>query len=74
MSLAVVVGVGLVGGAGAIARFALDGALAAQIPRPFPYGTFAVNLLGAFALGVVVGRHGVRSQTERFTSLTPSTR
>ncbi len=55
MSLAVVVGVGLLGGVGAIARFALDGALAEQVSSRFPYGTLAVNLLGAFALGVVVG-------------------
>jgi fluoride exporter len=55
MSLAIVVGVGLVGGVGAIARFALDGAVAEQIPRQFPYGTLVVNLLGAFVLGVVVG-------------------
>jgi fluoride exporter len=55
VSLAVAVGVGLVGGVGAIARFMLDGVVAAQIPNRFPYGTFVVNLLGSFALGVVVG-------------------
>ena len=55
MSAVVVVGIGLVGGAGAIARFLLDGAVAARIGRSFPYGTLAVNLSGAFVLGVLTG-------------------
>jgi CrcB protein len=55
MSLALAVGVGLVGGVGAIARFALDGALAEQVGRQFPYGTLVVNALGTFLLGVLVG-------------------
>jgi CrcB protein len=55
MSLAVVVGVGLIGGVGAIARFVLDGALAERVGRRFPFGTLAVNALGAFVLGVLVG-------------------
>jgi CrcB protein len=55
VSAAVVLGVGLLGGLGAIARFALDGALAERIGREFPYGTLMVNVLGAFVLGVLVG-------------------
>lgn len=55
MSLAVALGVGAVGGLGAIARFALDGAVAARLDSDFPYGTLLVNLLGSFALGVLVG-------------------
>jgi len=55
MSAIVVLGIGLVGGVGAIARFFLDGAVAARLGREFPYGTMAVNLSGAFALGVLVG-------------------
>lgn len=55
MSIAVVFAVGLVGGLGAIARFALDGAVARRAGREFPYGTLVVNVLGAFALGVLVG-------------------
>jgi fluoride exporter len=50
-----VLGIGLVGGLGAVARFALDGALAGRLGREFPFGTMVVNLSGAFALGVVVG-------------------
>ena len=55
MSVAVLIAVGLLGGAGAVARFAVDGAVAAHAGRAFPWGTLAVNLTGAFALGAVVG-------------------
>jgi CrcB protein len=55
MSLTVVLGIGLLGGVGAIARFALDGAVASRAGRAFPYGTLAVNILGSFLLGVLVG-------------------
>ena len=54
MSLAVIVGIGLVGGAAAIARFLLDGAVSSQLGRSFPWGTLAVNLTGAFLLGALV--------------------
>lgn len=49
------VGVGALGGIAAIARFLLDGAVAARAPVGFPYGTLAVNLSGAFALGLLAG-------------------
>jgi fluoride exporter len=55
VSLAVVVGVGVLGGAGAIARFLLDGAVSSLTGRRFPWGTLAVNLAGALALGVITG-------------------
>jgi CrcB protein len=55
MSLPIVLIVGLIGGAGAIARFLLDGAVQSRLKSGFPYGTFLVNLIGAFALGVLVG-------------------
>jgi fluoride exporter len=53
VSFVVVVGVGLLGGVGAIARFLLDGAVSSRIASRLPWGTLAVNLSGAFALGVV---------------------
>jgi CrcB protein len=53
VSALVVLAVGLVGGLGAIARFALDGAVTARLGRQLPFGTLAVNLSGAFALGVL---------------------
>jgi len=55
MSAPTLLVVGIVGGFGALARFALDGALSARIASAFPFGTFAVNILGAFALGILVG-------------------
>jgi CrcB protein len=50
-----VLAVGAVGGLGAIARFALDGAVSSRLKGPFPYGTLVVNLSGAFVLGALVG-------------------
>ena len=55
MSAGVVVGIGLLGGIGALARFAVDGAVAARAAGAFPFGTLAVNLTGAFLLGLLVG-------------------
>lgn len=55
MSALTLLGVGLLGGAGAVARFLLDGAVAGRVGRGFPWGTLAVNLTGAFALGMLVG-------------------
>jgi fluoride exporter len=55
MTPATVIALGLAGGVGALARFALDGVVAGRVGRWFPFGTLAVNLLGAFALGVLVG-------------------
>jgi fluoride exporter len=44
-----------VGGLGAIGRFLLDGAVSQRAGRSFPWGTLAVNLTGAFLLGVLAG-------------------
>lgn len=55
MTLAVWVGVAVLGGFGSIARFLLDGAVTARAGGGFPYGTFAVNASGAFLLGLVAG-------------------
>jgi fluoride exporter len=55
VSFAVVMGVGLLGGLGAVARFLLDGAVAQRLGRDFPYGTLVVNVIGTFGLGLVVG-------------------
>jgi CrcB protein len=54
MSLALLLGIGLVGGAGAVARFLLDGAISGRVGRSFPWGTLAVNITGAFLLGTLV--------------------
>jgi fluoride exporter len=50
-------GVALLGGAGALARFTLDGAVSSHGARAsgFPLGTFAVNVSGALLLGLLSG-------------------
>jgi CrcB protein len=51
----VVLGVGALGGAGALARFLIDGAVSSRSGRSFPLGTMLVNVSGSLALGVLVG-------------------
>jgi CrcB protein len=48
-------GVAVLGGAGAVARFLLDGAVARRAAGAFPAGTLAVNLSGAAVLGLLSG-------------------
>jgi CrcB protein len=55
VSALVWLGVAALGGTGAVARFLLDGAVSARTPRALPFGTLAVNLTGAFALGALSG-------------------
>jgi CrcB protein len=55
MSVLVWVAVVLIGGAGSVLRFYVDGAVTAAIGRDFPYGTLAVNLSGAVILGLLAG-------------------
>lgn len=55
MSAAAWVAVGLLGGAAAAARYAIDTAIAARTDHPFPHGILAVNIAGALALGLVAG-------------------
>jgi len=55
VSAVLIIGVGVLGGLGAIARFLVDGAVSQRLGRAFPFGTLVVNLSGAFALGVLVG-------------------
>jgi fluoride exporter len=48
-------GVATLGGLGAIARFKLDGLVQGRLDTAFPFGTFVVNGLGSFLLGLLVG-------------------
>jgi fluoride exporter len=50
-----VLAVGLGGCLGSIARYWLATAMHRQFGQGFPYGTLAVNLLGCFLLGSVIG-------------------
>jgi len=49
------IGIGLLGGAGAVARFAIHRGVTRADPLDFPLGTFIVNVAGAFVLGLLFG-------------------
>ena len=49
------IAVGLLGGVAAAARFLIDAEIAARANSKFPLGILAVNLSGAFVLGVLAG-------------------
>ena len=55
MTVLVWIGVGLLGGSAAVARFWLDGLVSTATGGTLPWGTFAVNLTGAFILGLLTG-------------------
>jgi fluoride exporter len=55
MSAAAWITVGVLGGAMAVARFALDAVLSDHPVQPFPLGILAVNVAGTFVLGVIAG-------------------
>jgi len=48
------------GALGCVARYYLSGWTYDLFGRSFPYGTFAVNILGAFAIGLIM-EFGMRS-------------
>jgi fluoride exporter len=47
--------VGIGGMLGSVARFLLASLLTRAFPSAFPYGTFAVNVIGCLAIGLVFG-------------------
>jgi fluoride exporter len=55
MSAGLLLGIGALGGLGALARFLLDGAVAERARTVLPAGTLAVNVSGALLLGLVTG-------------------
>ncbi len=55
MTALVWIGVGVIGGVGALARFLIDGAVGSRWGGRYPLGTLVVNISGAFLLGVLVG-------------------
>ena len=55
MSILLWAGVVLIGGTGSVIRFLVDGSVASATGRDFPYGTLAINISGAVALGLVTG-------------------
>lgn len=55
MSVLVWTAVVLIGGAGSVMRFYVDGLVASAAGKAFPYGTLVVNLSGAVILGLLTG-------------------
>jgi len=49
------VAVVLIGGAGSVLRFVVDGAVSARARSTFPLGTMVVNVSGALVLGLLAG-------------------
>lgn len=48
------------GGAGSLLRFIISTFLAHRMGAAFPFGTFAVNVVGSFLLGVIIALCGER--------------
>lgn len=42
---------------GAICRFVVSNFIQSKHKKPFPFGTFAVNLIGSFLLGFLFAKH-----------------
>jgi CrcB protein len=51
------VALAMLGGTGAVLRYAIDAWLESRNPTSFPAGTFAINVSGSFVLGVLTGSH-----------------
>jgi len=50
--------VGLGGMVGSIARYLVAALLSQRLPLGFPYGTFTVNIVGCFLIGLILGMLG----------------
>ena len=49
-----IVYIAIFGALGCLARYFLSGWVYALLGRGFPYGTFAVNIIGAFLIGLIM--------------------
>jgi fluoride exporter len=54
LRLRAIVAIGIAGSLGALARYGLDGLVSRRFQSPFPWGTFVVNMSGAFVLGFLM--------------------
>ncbi|MEN4479102.1 fluoride efflux transporter CrcB [Mycolicibacterium cosmeticum] len=54
-TVALWIGVALIGGVGAVCRFVVDKRVQQRVSRPFPVGTLVVNISGAWLLGFIGG-------------------
>jgi CrcB protein len=55
MSVLLWTAVVLIGGAGSVLRFLVDGVVSSAAGRDFPFGTLVVNISGAVILGLLAG-------------------
>lgn len=55
MTLLALIGAGLLGGLGSVARVLVDDGVMSRARRAFPVGILVVNVSGSLALGVLVG-------------------
>ena len=55
LSLLTWIGVAVLGGAGAVARFLVDALVGTVFGRSFPLGTLVINVSGSFLLGLLAG-------------------
>lgn len=70
MTLPVTLLLVLLGGAvGALARYLVDGAVARRVDGVLPWGTFTVNVVGSFVLGLVAGLTARRGSPEWLATL-----
>lgn len=65
ITLALVLG----GGAGAVTRFTVDGALRSRWPSRLPWATMVINVSGALLLGVLTGLVLYRGASVDLTSI-----
>ena len=49
-----VIGIGVAGAAGALARYGLEGLVSQRTSTAFPWGTFIVNVSGCLVMGVAM--------------------
>lgn len=55
LTVAIWIGVMLIGGIGSVLRFLVDRSVTRRLARTFPYGTLTVNITGAALLGFLAG-------------------
>ncbi len=58
--MAIVLSIALFGAMGCLSRYFLSGWVYGILGRSFPYGTFVVNIVGAFIIGLIM-EFGIRS-------------
>jgi CrcB protein len=61
--------VALGGLTGAISRYAMIGLISTRFPSAFPYGTLAVNIIGSFTLGLLLGTNMDQESKHAYAAL-----